>query len=286
MEVGSDMRALSLLTLVTGLPSQLVAQASPRLQDRGPGVLTSMFATYAERGQLLVYPFFASSRDHNLEYNAAKLGFPLSQDFRGRFHSAEQQLFVAYGLTNRLAVEFEAGFVRATLDRSPDDTGGGGRRLKQSGLADVEGQLRYRVKAETNRWPEIFSYLEVTAPTQKAKPLIGDQQWDFRPGIGLIRGFSWGTLVSRVTVEYNHDDRLWDLGEFSVEYLKRLSPAWRINFAFEGGETGGPDEWTLISGVQWRPVDRLTLRFDNDLGLSSKATDWAPQIGVMLSLPH
>jgi hypothetical protein len=281
------MRVISVLVLVTGLAGlqrAVAAQANDRSRDRGAGVLTSMFATYVERGQVLVFPFFAYSRDHNLEYGAGKLGFPLNQDFRGRFHSSEEQLFIAYGLTNRLALEFEAGFVRATLDRSPSDTGGGPQRLVQSGFADVEAQLRFRLKTESNQWPEVFSYLEVTAPTQKARPLIGDQQWDFRPGIGLIRGFSWGTLVSRVTVEYNHDDKLWDLGEFSVEYLKRLSPAWRINLAIEGGETGAPDEWNLISGVQWRASKGLTLRFDNGLGLSSKATDWAPQIGLMLSL--
>jgi hypothetical protein len=245
-----------------------------------------MFATYVDRGQLLIYPFFAHSRDHNLEYNSAKLGLGLNQEFLGRYRASEGQLFIAYGVTQRLALELEAGFIHATLDRSPSDVGAGVRRLEQSGLSDVEAQLRYRVKAETNRWPEVFSYLEVTAPMQKAKPLIGDQQWDFRPGIGLIRGFPWGTLVSRVTVEYNHDDKLWDLGEFSVEYLRRLSPAWRINLAIEGGETGAPDEWNLISGVQWRATDLLTLRFDNGLGLSSKATDWAPQVGVMFSLPH
>lgn len=280
------MKALSLLALAVGLPAPAFAQMSPRSQDRGPGVLTSMFATYVERGQLLVYPFYSYTRDHNLEYSSAKLGFGLNQDFRGRFQSTAEELFIAYGLTSRLAIEFEAGATRARLDRAPGDTSPGVRRLEQSGVSDVEAQLRYRVVSETNHWPEVFSYLEVTAPYQKQKPLIGDQQWDFRPGIGLIRGFRWGTLVSRVTVEYNHDDKLWDLGEFSVEYLKRLSPSVRINFAFEGGETGGPDEWTLVSGVQWRATDLLTLRFDNGLGLSSKATDWAPQVGFMLSLPR
>jgi hypothetical protein len=232
-----------------------------------------------------VYPFVAYSRDDNQEYQPAKLGFGLTEDFRGRFRSFERQLFVGYGVTDRLAVEVEAGYKHITLDKAPADTSAVPARIQESGLADIEGQLRYRLVTEGDRRPEVFSYLEVTAPAQRRKLLIGDRIWDFRPGIGIVRGFAWGTLTTRVTVEYNHDDRLWDMGEFSIEYLRRVSESWRVNLAVEGGESGAPDEWDLISGVQWRVTNAVYLRFDNALGLTSKAADWAPQVGVMVSLP-
>jgi len=65
----------------------------------------------------------------------------------------------------------------------------------------------------------------------------------------LTRGFHFGTMTLRTTVEYNHGDHHWDLGETSLEYLRRLSPAWRILLAIEGGETGAPDEWVFVTAV-------------------------------------
>jgi hypothetical protein len=277
------------LTIAAALPPPAEGQleaGSRRSRDRGAGVPASIFATYLSRGQLLFYPFLAYSRDDNREYQPAQLGFGLEQDFRGRYRSIERQIFIGYGLSDRLAIEFEAGVIHASLDKAPDDPSATPARIEESGLADIEGQLRLRVLAEGDRRPEVFSYLEVTAPSQKHTVLIGDRIWDFRPGVGVVRGFSVGTVTSRVTVEYNHDDKTWDLGEFSIEYLKRLSSAWRVNLAVEGGETGAPDEWEFISGVRWRVKDFLFLKIDNSVGLSSKATDWVPQVGILTSFPQ
>jgi hypothetical protein len=255
-------------------------------QDRGPGVPTSRFGMYVAKGELLVNPFVAYSTDHNREYQPFQLGYGLIQDYRGRFHSTEGLLFVAYGVTDWLAVEFEASHIRATLDKAADDTSAMPSRIEESGLGDLEGQLRMRLVREGGPRPEVFGFLEVTIPSQTNKVLIGNPDWDLRPGVGLVRGFAWGTLTTRITVEYNHDDRLWDLGEFAIEYLKRLSPAWRVNVAFEGGETGAFDEWDLVAGVQWRIRDSFFLKFDNAIGLMSKSTDWAPELGIVVALPR
>ena len=255
-------------------------------QDRGTGVPTSRFGLYVARGELLVNPFVAYSTDHNREYQPIQLGYGLAQDYRGRFRSTEGLLFVAYGLTDWLAVEFEASRIRASPDKAPDDASAMPGRIEESGLSDVEGQVRMRLLREDRGRPELFGFLEVTIPSQRGKVLIGNPDWDVRPGFGLVRAFPWGTMTTRITVEYNHDDRLWDLGEFSIEYLKRLSPSWRLNLAFEGGETGAMDEWDLVAGVRWRIRDAFFLKLDNAVGLSPKATDWAPQIGVIISLPH
>jgi hypothetical protein len=272
----TSLRIVPLLTFICA--------AAAAAQDRGPGVPTSRFGMYVGRGELLVNPFFAYSTDHNREYQPAKLGYGLAEDYRGRFRSAEGLLFVAYGLTDWLAVELEASRIRATLDKAPNDTSATPARIEESGLGDVEGQVRMRLLREGGGRPEMFGFLEVTIPTQTNKVLIGNPDWDVRPGIGVVRAFPWGTMTTRVTVEYNHDDRLWDLGEFSIEYLKRLSPSWRLNLAFEGGETGAMDEWNLVAGVRWRIRDRFFLKVDNAIGLMSKSTDWAPEVGVVWAL--
>lgn len=285
----SALVVLVLAAGILGLPGAATAQEHPLpkyLRDRGAGVAASLFGTYIGREQLLVYPFFAYSLDHNREYQPAKLGYGLMEDFRGRYRSSEALVFVAYGLTEWLAVEFETARLHATLDKSPSDSSATPGRIQESGLGDIEAQLRMRLMRESDRRPEIFGYLEMTPRSLRQKVLIGEPNWDLRPGLGVIRGFSWGTVTFRTTVEYNQDDHHWDLGETSLEYLKRLSPSWRLNLAIEGGETGAPDEWSLVLGTHWRITQALALKLDNAVGISSKATDWAPQVGLGFALPY
>lgn len=274
--------ALALAALPSGRAPQ--TQELPRyLRDRGTGVSTSMFGTYIQKGELMVYPFFEYSLDNNREYQPAKLGFGLKEDFRGKYRDSREQLFIAYGLTDRLALEFEAAVVKATLEKSPGDPSATPAKISQSGFGDLEGQLRALLLKESDHRPELFGFLEVTAPLQKNKVLIGDRNWDFKPGVGIARGFSWGTMTFRTTMEYNRDNTHFDLGETSLEYLRHLSSAWRVYFGIEGGETGAPDEWDLRTGASWRITDFAFLKFDNTIGISSKATDWAPHIGLLFS---
>ena len=99
---------VALATAVAGRPTLAQVNAPDRSRDRGTGVPASMFGTYIERGQLLLFPFVAYSRDHDREYNPSRLGFGLDQDFRGQFRSTEAQIFAAYGVTDWLALELEA----------------------------------------------------------------------------------------------------------------------------------------------------------------------------------
>ena len=254
--------------------------------DRGAGVPASMFGTYVSRGQLLVFPFLAYTTDHNREYEPAQLGGGPDGAFLGKYKNSAAQIFVAYGLTDWLALELEGSVLSATLDRSPSDPSGTTRRISESGLSDIEGHVRMRLARENGTRPELFAFLEVQAPSQRNKLIIGDDAWDLKPGIGAVRAFPWGTMSIRTTVEYNRDDTHWDLGESSIEYLRRLSPAWRVYAGIEGGETGGPDEWELNLGVHWSVTRLLTVRVDNGVGISAKANDWSPQIGVLFTWPN
>jgi len=274
---------LLLCVAIVPPPARALAQSDSTptyLKDRGTGLPTSMFGTYVRRGELLVYPFFEYYRDNNLEYKPAELGYGLDQDFRGRYRASEGLLFISYGLTDWLAVELEAAVISATLQKAANDTSGVPARIHESGVGDVEGQLRARWMKEADGRPELFSYFEAVAPNQRDKVLIGTPDWELKFGSGLIRGFGWGTVTLRVAAEYALEDAKVELGEYAVEYLKRLSPAWRVYLGLEGAQ----DEVELITEAQWHFARGAYLKLNNGLGITSKATDWAPEVGIMFSV--
>jgi hypothetical protein len=278
--------AVCLSSMILGAGSAAGASTLPSsLHDRGTGQPTSLFGTYIRAGELLVCPFFEYSTDHNREYQPVQFGFASDTDFRARYRSTAEQIYVGYGFSDRLALEFEAGYLRATFDKASGDHSGTPARIEERGLGDIEAKLRWRWKTETVRWPEIFSFFDVTLPSQRHRRLIGDSDWQFMPGIGLVRDFPWGTMTLRTDLEYNRETKGFDIGETAIEYLKRLSPSVRGFLAVEGGENGAPDEWNLIAEAQWQVTKLLTLKLNSSLGISSKSPDWEPQAGVLFSIP-
>jgi len=250
-----------------------------RLRDRGPGIPVSMFGTYIDDGEFLFYPFLELYRDGDAEYSPSELGYGLDQDFRGKYQAIEGLIFVAYGFSDRLAVELEAAVISARQDKSPDDPTDMPSRLEQSGLGDVEGQIRWRWAKETESRPGVFTYFETVFPFQKKKRLIGTQDFEFKLGTGLVRAFPFGTMTARAAVAYDKAEGVGELGEYAVEYLKRVSPAWRVFAAVEGSE----DEIELITEGQWFIRPHVFLKLNNAFGITSKATGWAPEIGIMWS---
>lgn len=239
-----------------------------------------MFGTYIERGEWLLYPFLEYYRDKNLEYSPDEYGYGLDLDFHGRYRATEGLMFLAYGITDRLAFEMEAAVIRARFTKAPDDPSAMPPVIEESGLGDVEGQLRYRWNRETDRAPEVFSYFETVFPLQKNRVLIGTQDWEFKFGTGVVRGFSLGTVTVRAAMEYDAADRNLALGEMAVEYLRRVSSRLRLLAAVEGSQ----DEIEGITEVQWFLRPNLVLKINNAFGLTTKATDWAPEFGVVFSV--
>jgi hypothetical protein len=279
---------LVLLTLflagaTTALPARpaLAQNGTPvdRLADRGPGQATSMFGSYIRKGEFLMYPFFEYYLDNDYEYKPEEFGYNLARDFRGKFRANEGILFIGYGITERLAVEFEAAVIDARFEKSPDDNSGVPDVIEERGSGDIEGQIRYRFLDETETRPEMFTYFEAVSPQQKDKLLIATPDWELKFGAGMIRATRVGTFTLRAGAEYLLDDQSWDLGEYAVEYLKRVSPQWRLFAGFEGTQ----DELSLITEAQWHFSPFAYLKLNNGLGVTSKATDWAPEIGIMLS---
>ena len=279
-EEGFMKRALLVITLVLAASTVAAASLNVRpaladenlpvyLRDRGTGVATSMFGTYLEKGQLLIYPFFEYYKNSNEEYAPNELGdFESDVDYRGDYKAYEFLLFLGYGITEDFAVELEAGVIDATLKTDPNDPSGVPEEISESGISDVEGQLRWRLARETERRPEFFSFFEVVFPVQNDKHIIGTPDWEFKLGGALVKGFSWGTLTGRASVAYTAEENKVEFGEYALEYL-----------ALEGEE----DEVDCIPELQWtfyqsRP--RMTLILNSAFGLTSKAQDWAPEVGV------
>lgn len=247
------------------------------LQDRGTGIPTSMFGTYVNKGEFIFYPFYEYYYDQNAEYSPKEFGYDLDQDLRGRHRAHEGLIFLGYGLTKRLAFEFEAAIITAQQYKSEKDTSDMPDKLKESGLGDVESQLRWRWLNETTGRPEIFSYFETVFPLQKEKKLIGTQDWEFKLGTGLIKGFHWGTMTLRIATEYAAEEKKLELGEYAVEYLKRVSKVFRFYVGVEGSQ----DEVELITDIQFHIIQNAFIRINNAFGVTSKATDYAPEVGIL-----
>ncbi len=270
-----------LAVLATAPPA--AAQTSPLpdyLSDRGTGLPTSLFGTYVRRGELLVYPFYEYTRTAAFEYKPSELGFAGGEDFLGKLVEREHLLFLAYGLTDRVSIELEGSlYTQATFDKAPDDPSAVPDRLEESGLGDVEGQVRWRWSEETPHRPELYSYFEVVFPSQKSKFLIGTQDWEYALGFGAIRGYRWGTVTGRVALAYDPEGSQVEIGEYAVEYLKRLSQHWRWVTAIEGES----DEVSLILEAHWFLGRHAFLKLDNGFGVTEKAPDLAPEVGIVFS---
>jgi hypothetical protein len=84
-------------------------------------------------------------------------------------------------------------------------------------------------------------------------------------------------MTLRAAVEYDGAERSAALGEYALEYLKRISPAILVFAGVEGSE----DEVEGITELQLSLRQNVVLKLNNAIGLTSKAADWAPEIGVM-----
>ena len=248
-----------------------------RARDRGgAGIPTSQFATFVEEGDFLVYPFYEYYRDKNAEYKPSELGYVGDVDYYARSKAHEGLLFLGYGVTSRLVLELEAAVITARQEKASDDTSNfPATGLEESGLGDVEAQLRYRFSEESSGGPEVFSYFETVFPFQKGKVLIGTSVWELKYGMGLARSSSWGTTILRGGVAWA--DGKAELGEYAFEYVHGVSDRLRVYAGVEGSE----DEVSLITEAQIFFSPNIKLKLNSAFGLTQKAAGWAPEVGVM-----
>jgi hypothetical protein len=250
------------------------------LADRGTGIATSMLGIYVRKHEWLLYAFYEYTKTIGFEYNPEELGFTGGEDHLGTLTENEELVFVSYGLSDRVEVEFEAALhATASFEKAPDDLSDVPGTLEESGLGDVEGQVRWRWTTETARCPELFSYLDVGFPLQRSDVLLGTHDWEYSIGFAAIKGFRWGTLTGRVSALWDQADGQLEAGEYAVEYLKRLSPCWR----FVGAIEGDTDEVQVIVEGQARLSEHVLLKLNSGFGVTTKAPDYAPEIGLLFS---
>jgi hypothetical protein len=265
----------------SNLSPPLATDDQPRyLRDRGAGVATSLFGTYVRKGELLVYPFYEYTYDKNAEYKPSELGFAGDQDYRGKLTEHEALIFLSYGVSENVIVELESAlYTTATQRKAPDDTSAVPARLEESGFGDTQAEIRWRWWKENENRPELWSYFEAVFPFQKNRVLIGTQDWELTHGIGITKGYRWGTLTGRISASYTAEENALAFGEYALEYLKRLSLKTRLVLSLEGEE----DEVAAIGELQWQIAPRALLKLNNGFGITSKAPDLAPEVGVAFS---
>ena len=271
-----------LASVLAGAQDQQGDEVPVYLRDRGTGVTTSLFGTYVRKGQWLVYPFYEYEKKSAEEYHGSEIGYAGETDYMGESELHQVLLFIGYGVTDDVALELEfALYETATLNRASDDmTSGMPKQIEESGFGEIETQVRWRIVKETASRPEVFTFMEIGYPLQKDKVLIGVQDWEAGVGLGLVKGFDWGTLTPRISIEYEGEDDEILFGEWALEYLKKLSDSWRVVATIEGEE----DEISIIGEVQWRFMSNAFLKLNCGFGLMEEAPDIAPEVGVMFEL--
>lgn len=250
------------------------------LRDRGEGIHTSLFGTYVTNKEFLFYPFYEYTKFSNFEYKPEELGFTGDQDYFGQATEKEFLVYFAYGISDSLMVEFESALY-STVDftKASDDTSNVPNTIDESGLGDTEMQVRWRWMKETERRPEGTFFFETVFPLQKNQTLLGTQDWEFSPGLLLTKGFRFGTLTLKLSLSYTTEDNTLEFGEYSLEYVKKVSNRWRFVAAFEGQQ----DEQQIVGEAQYHFAKNATLKLNLGLGVTEKAPDYAPEIGVLFS---
>lgn len=252
-------------------------------RDRGnDGIPTSMFGTYLPKRDFLIYPFYEFYWDHNTEYSPAEFDYTLDQDFEGKSIGHEGLIYLAYGITDWLMIEIEVAVITETLWKASNDNSGMPDSIKESGLGDVEGQIRWRYMKEKERRPELFSLLEIVTPAQKKqnRQLIGTTAWEFKFGIGAVKGFKFGTMTVRAAIEYDGEEQEVAPGEYALEYLRKFRDKYKLFLMIEGSG----DEMEFIFENQIHLNKHVNFKLGSGIGITPKATDIAPEIGIMIRL--
>jgi hypothetical protein len=274
----ADARESGTAAAIARAPESL--ESRPYLADRGDGIHTSLLGTWVRKQELLVYLFYEYTRTNRAEYKPSDFGFGLDRDFRAKKEEHEALIFLAYGITDRLAVEFEsASFTSASQKKASNDPSDMPHTFRESGLGDTEAQIRYRLLDETQWRPELTGFFEVVFPLQENKRLIGTQHWELSLGALLTKGFSWGTITLKASGMYSTGEGKLDWGDYGIEYAKKIGDRWRLVLALEGVQ----DELEAVAEIQFQVNRRVTIKLNSGFGLTSKAPDFAPEIGVLFS---
>jgi hypothetical protein len=259
-----------------------VGAAGAAAADREDGIPTSLLGTYIRANELLVYPFYEYTRHNKFEYKPSELGVqgPGNQDeFLGKTVEREYLLFVAYAFSDSLALEFESA-LHSSLEftKAGNDPTGTPATLRESGLGDTEINLRWRFARETATRSEYTFFLKTVFPLQKDKHLLGSRDWEIEPGLMATKSYPWGVFAVRAAIGWTSSERKLDLAEWAIDYVKQLTPQWRLALSLEGNQA---DEVSAIGELQYAIGRKAVLKMNLGIGLTEKAANVAPEIGIL-----
>lgn len=278
------MRKIITLLLLSACLTAPAVSAMPEdddyLADRGTGMHTSLFGSYVRDQELLFYAFWEYNKLSDFEYSPSELGYPDPNDYFGSGFETEYLIFFGYGFSDSFAMEFESALrAKAVLNKSPADPSALPAYIEESGLGDTEIQFRWRTRKETADSFERIWFLKTVFPLQDDNSLLGTSEWELEGGINLTKGYSWGTLMYKAAIGFNTGENQLELGEFAIEYVKRTSDRWLWVASIEGEQ----DEIQLIGEAQFSFGRNMVLKLNSGFGLTKKASDFAPEVGVMWS---
>lgn len=162
-----------------GLPAAVVEEWDPP----SVGPLTTWTAPLCAKGELVVQPF--------VFYNRTRGSFDGDGDYHSlpggdKKYQYQQQLFLQYGITDRLEIDGQMVYQENYFKGSEG-------KARDSGLGDSYLFLRYCALEEKGWMPHLTGVLQLKIPTGKYQHLdpdkletdsMGDGSWD--PGIGVM----------------------------------------------------------------------------------------------------
>ncbi|WP_423908994.1 hypothetical protein [Candidatus Spongiihabitans sp.] len=84
-------------------------------------------------------------------------------------------------------------------------------------------------------------------------------------------------MLGRFSIAYDFGESDLELAEYAVEYYKDISSNRRYVVAIEGED----DEIGLIGELQWLVGGNAVVKINTGVGLTNKAADFSPEIGIM-----
>jgi len=265
------------------LLAPLAAAAEVPGEDTGPGIPISRRGTYVQEGEWLLIPSLGYSDDEDFEYNSGELGFtPAVDELKGHYRASEAALLFAYGVSERLVVEFGAEGLQARLQTAENDPSNAPAEVQQSGLGDVKIRADWRWLTESGRRPEVVPYAQVRVPHDRNELLTGTPDWLMNAGFSTSRRFDWGTTTLRVGVEFDlASASVTDWGEVALEYQKHITPGVTVLGSLQMLEG---DEGSFIAQVEWQASRNCAVQFSSGFALTSHAIDWAPEVSFVVRL--
>ncbi len=220
---------LSLVVLLTTMPYCLADQSiSPEWSPSSAGPITAWTAPLCGKDKFVVQPFFFYNRTRGAYNSDGHYGSLAKGDKKYQY---QQQIFVQYGLTDKLELDAQAVYQKNYVKQD-------GVSAHEDGFGDSYLFMRYCALEETEWLPHITGVFQLKMPTGNYENADSDKL-----GADLMGAGSGGGS--------------WDQG-FGIDLTKKLKP-----FIFHADATYSIPQQVFVDKVKTRYANYLNY----DLGV-------------------